>query len=201
VNERTSGLEAAGRASCGPGLFYRVRYGSDIEFICIDTSKENFFGKRLYEFPKHWSFLESAFSADAGPGWRIPFSHHPPFSAGPRHHNTRSMAALIPLFGRAGVKVMFSGHEHNFQHSFSDGIHYFVTGAAGQFRGGTPDEMTEAHTRSWSAQCHFLLVRIAGDRMVIRAIGGSDDAEKPIADIARIDPFGAMIAEPMQIER
>ena len=49
--------------------------------------------------------------------WRIPFSHHPPFSAGPRHHNTRTMVALLPLLQRAGVKVMFSGHEHNFQHS------------------------------------------------------------------------------------
>ena len=35
--------EAAGRASFGPGLFYRFRYGSDIEFVCIDTSKEDFF--------------------------------------------------------------------------------------------------------------------------------------------------------------
>ena len=69
--------------------------------------------------------------------WRIPFAHHPPFSAGPRHHNTRSMARLLPLFQRAGVKVMFSGHEHNFQHSRVDGIDYFVTGAAGKFRGRT----------------------------------------------------------------
>ena len=71
--------------------------------------------------------------------WRIPFAHHPPFSAGPRHHNTEEMARLIPLFKRAGVKAMLTGHEHNFQHSHVDGIDYFVTGAAGKFRGGTPD--------------------------------------------------------------
>ncbi len=201
VKERTSGLEAAGRASCGPGLFYRVRYGSDIEFLCIDTSKETFFGKRLFEFPKHWSFLEMALSADAVPRWRIPFAHHPPFSAGPRHHNTRSMATLIPLFHRAGVKAMFSGHEHNFQHAFSEGIHYFVTGAAGTSRSGTPDRMTEAHTRSWSAQCHFLLIRITGDRMVVRALGGAEDPAMPLIDIARFDPLGSATSEPIEIQR
>lgn len=31
-------------------LFYRFRYGRDVEFICLDTSKEGFFrGKRLFE--------------------------------------------------------------------------------------------------------------------------------------------------------
>ena len=151
--ERLSGEEAAGRASFKPGLFYRTRFGSDIEFVCIDTSKEAFFGRRrLFEFPKHWAFLEASFPPDGGERmWRIPFAHHPPYSAGPLHHNTRSMARLIPLWQRACVRVMFSGHEHNFQHSRADGIDYLVTGAAGKFRGGTPDELAGAHTQSWSA--------------------------------------------------
>ena len=41
---------------------YRFRYGSDIEFVCIDTSKEAFFrSARLFEFPKHWEFIEQSF--------------------------------------------------------------------------------------------------------------------------------------------
>ena len=95
IVERIAGEEASGRASFGPGLFYRVRYGSTIEFVCIDTSKEAFFsGHRLFEFPKHWAFVEASFT-DAGdqPRWRIPFAHHPPFSAGPRHYNTVAWSA------------------------------------------------------------------------------------------------------------
>ena len=46
IHERIKSEEAAGRASFGPGLFYRFRYGSDIEFVCIDTSKEAFFQRR-----------------------------------------------------------------------------------------------------------------------------------------------------------
>ena len=50
-----------------PGLFYRFRYGADIEFICLDTSKEAFFSRhRLFEFPKHWAFLEASFPAAGG---------------------------------------------------------------------------------------------------------------------------------------
>ena len=54
LRERLSGgEEAAGRASFCPGLFYRFRYGSNIEFVCLDTSKEGFFrGHRLFEYPE-----------------------------------------------------------------------------------------------------------------------------------------------------
>ena len=196
IRERITGEEAAGRASFGPGLFYVVRYGSDIEFICIDTSRRHFFrGQRLFEFPKHWEFVEQSFpAADGSRRWRIPFAHHPPFSAGPRHHNTREMARLIPLFKRAGVKAMFSGHEHNFQHSRVDGIDYFVTGAAGKFRGGAPDGTAAAGTRSWSPECHFLLARIEGDRMTVRPM-----SERTGEEIARFGPDGERVGEPIVV--
>jgi hypothetical protein len=133
--------------------------------------------------------------------WRIPFAHHPPFCAGPLHHNTRSMHRLLPLLKRAGVKVMFSGHEHNFQHSFDDGIDYFVTGAAGKARSGTPDRFEEARTRSWSAECHFLLVRIDGEAMTVRAISESPGEAAPLTDIVRRSPQGQELTGPILVRR
>ena len=199
IRERISSEEAAGRASLGPGLFYRFRYGSDVEFVCIDTSKEQFFGGRLFEHRNHREFIETSFpvAADA-PRWRIPFCHHPPFSAGPRHHNTKSMETLLPLFQRAGVKAMFSGHEHNFQHSAVDGINYFVSGGAGKRRPDTPDQFEDAHTQSWSSDCHFLLVDIAGTNMTVRAIGEPGSTGE-LADIHRFDPNGATVTGPMTV--
>jgi hypothetical protein len=145
-------------------LFYRFRYGSDIEFVCIDTSKEDFFrGYRLFEFPKHWDFIEQSFPAEGvQPAWRIPFAHHPLYSAGPQHHNTRGMEKLVPLFERSGVRVMFTGHEHNFQHSRSPSLDHFVTGAAGKVRRSRPDRFEPAFTESWATDCHFLLATITG---------------------------------------
>jgi hypothetical protein len=202
ILQRIAGEEAAGRASFGPGLFYRFRYGSAIEFICIDTSKESVLGgRRLFEFPRHWAFLDEAFPASSVdvPRWRIPFGHHPPYSAGPRHHNTKSMSRLLPLFARAGVRAVFSGHEHNFQHSRAGGIDYFVTGAAGKFRGGTPDEFASAHTLSWSAECHFLLGRIDGDRMFVRAIGERGDGAASMVDLVRADPSGTPVTGAIEV--
>lgn len=201
LRERIGSEEAAGRASFGPGLFYRFRYGADVEFVCIDTSKESFFkGYRLFEFPKHWDFVEQSFpEAGPQPTWRIPFAHHPVYSAGPQHHNTDGMERLLPLFERSGVRVMFTGHEHNFQHSQTPGFDHFVTGAAGKVRNSPPETFATAHTSSWSIECHLLLVRIDGATMTVRAIAGIDDPMAMPVDIERRDPYGNTFSGTIEI--
>src|SRR5215203_126974 len=203
LRERLAGgEEAAGRASFCPGLFYRFRYGSNVEFVCLDTSREGFFRGRLYEYPKHWEFVEAAFPDDQGAAlWRIPFCHHPPYCAGPQHGNTKGMLRLIPVFERSGVKVLFSGHEHNFQHSLADGIHYFITGAAGKLRRTAPDRFEEAHTVTWATECHFLLATIEGDRMTVRALGDIDTLNEDPVDITRHDPQGRPHVGPIEVYR
>jgi hypothetical protein len=104
------------------------------------------------------------------------------------------MARLVPLFKRAGVKAVLSGHEHNFQHSHVDGIDYFVTGAAGKFRGGTPDATEAAGTRSWSPECHFLLAHIEGDRLTVRPM-----SERQGEEIARFGPRGERVSDPIVV--
>ena len=199
LRERLTGEEAAGRASVDPGLFYRFRVSRDIEFVCIDTSKEHFFRRgRLFEYPKHWDFLEQAFPARQGEvRWRIPFGHHPPYSAGPLHRNTRGMEPLIGLFARAGVRVHFSGHEHNFQHARVEGIDYFVTGAAAKIRRRAPRGFAAAGTQSWSAEAHFLLVTVDGERLTVRAIGESPG--DGLVDIPRYTPSDELVQGPILV--
>ena len=199
LRERLATEEAAGRASLGPGLFYRFRVSSDVEFVCIDTSKEHFFKRgRLFEYPKHREFLRQAFpdASDGGIRWRIPFCHHPPFCAGPQHRNTDRMEDVVTLFEQGGVRAVFSGHEHNFQHSFWNGVHYFVSGAGSKIRSGAPGRMDEAHTVSWAPVCHFLLVTISGDRMIVRAIGESDEG---LVDVERFDIDSNRLSGPMVV--
>ncbi len=203
VNERIAGEEAAGRASVDPGLFYRFRFGSDVEFLCIDTSKEPAVfdkKKRLYEHPKHQEFLKAALPAANGgtsPSWLIPFCHHPPFSAGPDHPNTEGMEKLIELFEKAGVRVVFSGHQHNFQHSNWKGVDYFITGAAGKLSGKRPKKFKEAHTVSWGGAFHFLLVTVDGKKMTIRPIGELNGGK--LSDIQRLDTKGKAINDTITI--
>jgi tartrate-resistant acid phosphatase type 5 len=199
LRERLATEEAAGRASLGPGLFYRFRIAADVEFVCLDTSKEHFFRRgRLFEYPKHRQWLNDAFppARDGGIRWRIPFCHHPPFCAGPQHRNTDRMEEVIELFEAGGVRACFSGHEHNFQHSHWNGIDYFVTGAGSKIRSGAPGRMEEAHTVTWAPVCHFLLVTIRGNRMTVRAIGESPGG---LADIERYDVESKSISAPMVV--
>ena len=199
LRERLTGEEAAGRASLTPGLFYRFRVAADVEFVCVDTSKEHFFKRgRLYDFPKHWEFMERAFPASGGGvRWRLPFGHHPPFCAGPQHRNTDGMERVVSLFERSGVRACFSGHEHNFQHSRWNGIDYFVTGAGSKIRRRRPTRFDEAHTQSWSGDCHFLLATIDGATMTVRAIGESQDGE--LIDIPRRTPGGELVQGPVVV--
>lgn len=202
IAERIKGEEAAaGRVSTDPGLFYRFRYGSQIEFICFDTSRDSIFSPRHYKHPKHAGFLNKALplpgsDENPSPVWRVPFGHHPPFSAGPRHHNTEGMEELVARFQEAGVRAVFSGHEHNFQHSHFKGVNYFVTGAAGKLRDDIPNRIQAAHTVSWCAALHFLLVTIDGRTMTVRAIGTESGA---LRDISRTQIVGDRVSTPIVI--
>jgi tartrate-resistant acid phosphatase type 5 len=206
LNERFSGEESAGRSSIGPGLMYRFHYGADVEFVCVDTSRRSMlFGERFFEHQNHASFLEASFPAAGGGAavrpWRIPFTHHPPFCAGPQHSNSKSlMRHMLPMFRRSGVKAVFSGHEHNFQHSRFEGIDYFVTGAAGKVRLEAPSDFEEAHTTSWAAAGHFLVVDVSADRMVVTALAAlNSDGE--LTELLTFDPAGHRAASTFVISR
>ena len=95
------------------------------------------------------------------------------------------------------MRVCFSGHEHNFQHSHWNGIDYFVSGAGSKVRRGVPHRFAEAHTLTWSGECHFLLVTIDGSTMTVRAIGESRDGA--IVEIPRLTPSGETVQGPMVV--
>lgn len=151
------GLETA---SVQPGLFYRLRYGADLELVCLDTSldSEDEEVHRYFQAPQHQEWLRETFR-EGRRRWVIPFSHHPVYTAGPDHENDEEMrAAFEPLFDAAGVRLVLAGHEHNFQVSEVHGRTYVVSGASGQLDERVPEGFERAHTAAWSGQAHLLLV-------------------------------------------
>ena len=192
-------------ASIAKGLFYRFRYGRDIEFICLDTSKEKWlFGKRMFEKDPGKTWMRQAFSAPLGsPAWRIPFSHHPPYAAGPTHDDTDSMRDdVIPLCVNNGIRAFLSGHEHNFQCLDSEGddpqrrVRCFVTGGGGRWRTDEPKKATNGFMHSWggNAGTHFLIVTIEGSTMTVEPL--TSDGE-PLALKTRL---GQPVASPVTVE-
>lgn len=162
------------RASVGPGLFYRFGYGRGIEFVCVDTSLDSDDPEhhRFFQVPDHLAWLQDAFGRGE-PRWRIPFSHHPMYCAGPSHENDAEMIdTLLPLFERSGVRLILAGHEHNFQVSEVDGRTFVVSGAGGKIREELPERFDEAGTTAWAAQAHLLLVEIDGGEARLTPISG-----------------------------
>ena len=177
-----SELPASREASVSPGLFYRFRFGADVELICIDTSKEEDFGERMFEVGRHKQWLENALENPLGtPHWRIPFSHHPPYCKGPAHDEdeTRLRLDIIPRSKAAGIRTFISGHEHNLQcidsPSPNDGVRCFISGGAGGFRDGRPKKSTDGFMHCWGGNesGHFLIVTISGTRMTVEPISST----------------------------
>jgi len=166
--------QASAGSSVGPGLFYSVRYGRDIELVCVDTSlaDTDLDVHRFFEDEHHLDWLREVFT---GPPvrWRIPFSHHPVFCAGPSHGNDDEMLqTLVPLFDQGGVRLVLAGHEHNFQVSEVDGRTFVVSGAGGNLREGSPEGFADAHTCAWSGQAHLLVVDLDDQRATLTPVAG-----------------------------
>src|SRR5918992_137231 len=87
------GLETA---SVMPGLFYRLRYGADLELVCLDSSLDSEQKEihRYFQAPHHQKWLRSTFGR-RGDGWLIPYSHHPIYTAGPDHQNALGIREAI----------------------------------------------------------------------------------------------------------
>ena len=172
LGQRFSG--SSDRASVGPGLFYRLRYGRGVELVCLDTSQDDSDDgvHRFFQAPDHAAWLDQVFS-QADVRWRIPFSHHPAYCAGPEHHNDDEMIeSLVPRFAQGGARLVLAGHEHNFQLSEVDGRTYVVSGAGGKLREDVPDGFDAAVTTAWGAQSHLLLVELDANEARLTPVSG-----------------------------
>jgi hypothetical protein len=202
TDERFLPAVGTGRASIEPGLFYSFGFGADVEFVCLDTSlAEELPVEHYFEDPKHRAWLEEALPAERSGGtlWRIPFSHHPAYCAGPHHPNTQDLIEeVVPLFRRAGVRVAFAGHEHNFQLSRADGIDYFLSGAGGKLSEDPPEGFAAAHTVAWSAQSHLLHVHIDGQTMTVTPYAGLTSDGRP-HPMTALDPYNGVVEVPFVV--
>jgi hypothetical protein len=161
-----------------PARYYSFKYGGLAEFFALDSTSNTESGGQRPQFLEsgpQWQWMNNAVAQSRAP-WKIPYYHHPVFNAGPRHvASRRELEHWIRLFSRTGVKVVFNGHEHNFQFSevneASGGVRFVTSGAGGELRGGdVRARMRESNIAGWSAQNHFLVVEIDGKTMRITPV-------------------------------
>jgi len=98
--------------------------------------------------------------------WLIVVGHYPVFSGG-EHGNTPELQEQVkPLLEKYKVNAYLCGHDHTLQVLQSNGVHYFVSGAAalnGEYR-TIPQSLWGATTTG------FMAHRIMKDRMDVSAV-------------------------------
>jgi hypothetical protein len=182
------------RASCDPGLFYRVPIGGLLELVCVDTTRGDQ-GHHYFDDERHREWLDDTFPAHGQPRaqWLVPFAHHPAWCAGPHHTGmVEQLDTLIPRYEQAGVRLVLAGHEHNFQHGRHGALHHVVSGAGAKLDTRRPRRWAEARIEAWAAAPHCLLIEALHDRLVVTPYGppGLDGepvplvAEGPTGDVS-----------------
>ena len=195
IRERfLSGDRDEGDAIKDNGLFYRFKFGKEVEFIAIDSAKQKPGSSepRAFEKGVNRPFLNNAFPDVQGTPaiWRIPFFHHPPYVDGPQKKNDEAVISqLVPLFERSGVRIVFNGHEHNLQVSHKNGIYYVLSGSGGDLRDGRLRGESQAHNIAWAPKHQFLLVEYKDSKMNITPYGELNGGElQPLTGVK--DPAG-----------
>jgi len=133
----------------------------NVRFVVLDTNLLD---------PKQLAWTEDVLR-DSQELWKIAYFHHPLYSNGGRHGSDVELRVVLePLLVRFGVSVVFTSHDHIYERlKPQKGITYFVEGSGGRLRKGDlePSAMTAA---GFDQDRTFMLVEIAGNQMMFRAI-------------------------------
>ncbi|MBW1809096.1 MAG: metallophosphoesterase [Deltaproteobacteria bacterium] len=110
----------------------------------------------------------------------FPAYHVPPVSSGPHGNddNEHMLGNLHQKFVEAGVKVVFNGHDHDYERSFYDGIYYVVAGAGGAPQGGnmaTPAPNPQEYSQVFAFEFSFAQIDVDGDLLTLSAYNMDGD--------------------------
>jgi acid phosphatase len=103
-----------------PGPYY-VRRVNEVELIVLDSTA-------ITRAQTRW--LARTLAARSG-FRRIVVFHHPPYTCGGHFGSATVQRAWVPLFERYGVRLVLSGHDHNYQRFSRNGVTYVVHGGGG----------------------------------------------------------------------
>jgi len=135
--------------------------------------------------------LESA--TQDPPTWLLVMGHYPIYSVGEHGDNSEMISYLQPLLEKYKVHAYFCGHDHVLEHLQSNGIEYFVSGAASM-----NDKLggSSSATNKWGAAytSGFNLVTATSDELRVSFVGTS---ATEIYSTTLTNPFrAAIVASP-----
>ena len=143
--------EGGGQPEAGRRDYYRVALG-DLQLLFLNT-QELFGGQRRRE-QDDW--LEARLGDESFSASIVVF-HVPPYTSG-RHKldGTAVIRSWVPLFETYGVPLVLSGHDHNYEHLFQNGVNYVVSGGGSSvlYEQGIPLPIS----MQFSQRSHYLVI-------------------------------------------
>jgi 3',5'-cyclic AMP phosphodiesterase CpdA len=142
------------------GKRYYSFKNANVSFFALDSN---------YMDPEQLSWIQQQLGGSSD--WKICFFHHPLYSDGRFHGSDVDLRArLEPIFEKAGVNVVLSGHDHVYERiAPQKGISYFVVGSSGQLRVHDLRQSSQM-AKGFDVDGTFVLFEIAGDEMYFQAI-------------------------------
>ena len=167
----------------GTKRYYSFEYGN-ARFIALDSNQHPGPGGPMYAWLRQT--LEPPRRR-----WTFAFFHHPPYSSGKHGGHPAIRMAWSPLFERAGVAMVFSGHDHTYERTVpirdfdlgSPGVVYVVTGGGGAEVYPVGRNIWTAHSASVH---HVVRVDVRGCRLALLAIA----VDGSVLDRTAIDRCG-----------
>jgi len=154
----------------GNEKWYSFTYGNSY-FIVLDTNQWTDFGPGSEQYQWLENELETASNTSY---WKFVFLHHPPYSTIGHASDFEVRLQLCPLFEAHGVSMVFGGHNHSYEHTLVNDIHYIITAG-----GGAPlysaDEPEESWTVYREKTFHLTRVHIDGASLEFEAIRSPDE--------------------------
>ena len=148
-----------------PGAWYSRSLGMVDVFVLDANHPHN---------AEQYAWAAGALKTSTAP-WKIVIVHKPPFDCGRYSGEPAVRERYVPLFTEAGVDLVLSGHDHNYQRFAPlDGVSYIVTGGGGDSIYGLSDmclAVTPSRVAGNDSMHHFLVLEGTTKRLVGFVVG------------------------------
>ncbi len=172
--------------SCGPEFFTQMFANPGNErYYSFDWANAHFVGVDVTQAygagSAQLAWLENDLKTSTKP-WKFVFFHYPAYSSGSHGSDATVQSALVPLFEKYGVDLVFNGHDHTYErtHPILSGatstdaakaITYVVSGGA-----GAPLYTSAGawFTAAAASKYHYMKLEVLDDcRLTATAIDGA----------------------------
>ncbi|GMV95401.1 MAG: hypothetical protein AMXMBFR82_51790 [Candidatus Hydrogenedentota bacterium] len=161
---------------------------SGCHFVCIDYATQ---------WPDIFHWVEQDLKAHQDAKFTFFFIHEPPYCELWIDGESTMRAQLVPLLERYSVDAVFSGHTHEYERGYRNGVYYCITGGASWLDHGEPVVKDWPHMTVGGAQDipgfknglvnEYVRVSVGEDSWKAEAIGFTADG----TEIGVIDTFSS----------